>query len=435
MLNPATWVRKNIYERIYLRDLEWIQSHFGGRASAGVVSRRARTVRLAINFMGIAVILTSILLVGGLSAGAFTSFWESGAGLRPWAVDLTLSFMAVNMCAVLIGTASNFVKIQQYTHAEVALQTWINEKRKAREEEPLKFPDPWQKRLMLFFRYLHDINGIAGSAISLYLCLTCILNFFSPGIMPISFNICALLFVVSRLSSLASVIFAPASNQYRIQYYKNNTFDLIQQYKHEHRLCNPDQDMAIRTILNQVFSHTAPQGKNTVDYIPKHEDLVYFACYRACEKFDAALLKEKSAILVKAISEGIKTHYTMRAQNPKMLNISVIEDTEVLMYELIETIKSHAANTSPRPLKPLEQTYPACLVLAAIQEKTTPGNENQVANNISKSGFFVRYKDKGLQLNEKAIHQAFPLDDPHGDLLNPHVHSKMIAERICAPPA
>lgn len=431
-MNPFRWARKHVYEGFYLRELEYLMGYVGGRAQSGKVGSRARFLRITVNLIGIVAILGSILLDGGFTASAFVAFWNSGAHLQSWALSTTLMCMGVNMGAVLFGTAANFTKIQQYTHAELTLQELINEKKQKNGHKiPNRFPVSWQKRLMLFIRYSHDFNGFTGSGISAYLFLACAMNIFFPGTLSLSLPMYAILFCASRLSSLISVIFAPLTNQFRLLYYKGRIQDQIKEYYAEHAIENAPQSKLIHQLMDAIF-----RDQQLIAKIPKQYELVRLACYRACERHDMKLLSKHQSNIEIAINGALIQHFQQRQSAGNaygFIPISAIEDTYMITALIDSEIKAvlYPGNKASELKYPLMRRYPECLLAAEIKSRITPDNAVKINSNMTTSPYLIQRESQYL-IKTSRVKKDFPLPlNPHGAELVPGDQCRRIADAIC----
>lgn len=424
---PWVWFRKNIYQDFYLRELERLNEYMGGRAKSGAVGSRARSVRIAINMICLAIIFTSIFLDGGLTLAAFSTFWQSGGLLQFWAEGALLACMAVNMVAVLFGTAANFSKIQQYTHLELTLEELINEKKKANGQQPSeRLPMPLSKRVMLFIRYLHDFNGFAGSAVSLLLFVGCALSFMFPGFYSMPLFVCATLFCVSRASSLVSVVFAPMTNQLRLNYYKGRTADQIKEYYGQHALQKDNQQALINVILDKVFT------KDIVTSIPKQHELVRFACYRALERHK--LNDGDHTALINSIQKSLTDHFQDRlhhSQDPTFIPISAVEDTYMITELVDAAVQNREKISNPLIKLRLNHSYSECLLEAMISNKISDATADKVNDNMTKSPFLISHQSRPYTIKTDTVKHALPLKaNQHGAEFVPGYHCEQIAKGL-----
>ncbi len=429
------WVKEKYYNKYWLPWLIKVNNWTGGRAHAGEVARRARLIRIAMNVLSIAAILSFIFITGGLSAGAFVSFWNTGSELPLSttvglvAATVTMFSMVVNMFEVQIGTAANFAKIQQYTHAELANQEWLNEKRNEKIQIPHFWDSPFDKKVMLFVRYAHDFNGLVGSAMSSYLFMACAVSVFTPWSLPLSLLGASVLFVASRASSLASVTLAPFTNQLRLSYYKKRLDAQADEYYLLHFKANPKHEALIKMIIERSFNQTI-QGQ-----IPKLHSRVKFLCYRACEAaigeetLDARDIDLK-VILVRSV---IEEHF--KAAKPE--DVSYFENLYLLGAKLEDRLKSvsvkHpdirqdlAANHSE-----LRARYPERLLEQELCANVSHANKESVLKNMTESPYLVSRAGRPYEINQKKAVEDFPLKcNTHGEEFVPAYHCEKIVQSL-----
>lgn len=428
---PWVWFRKNIYQDFYLRELERLNEYMGGRAKSGAVGSKARSIRVAINIICLAIIFASIFIDGGLTLSAFSTFWQSGGVLQFWAEAALLACMAINMTAVVFGTAANFSKIQQYTHLELTLEELINEKKIKNNLLPSDhLLMPLKKKIMLFVRYLHDFNGLAGSAISLLLFVGCAMSFIFPGLYSMPLAVCAALFCTSRASSLVSVAFAPLTNQLRLHYYKGRTLEQINEYYAQHKEQQGNQQALINTILNQVFT------SDIKDSIPKQHDLVRFACYRACERH---VLKDGDhAALIKSIQSSLKAHFDDRrdhAQDPTYIPISAVEDTYMITEIIDAAIQNRPKRAVPLLTRRLNHSFPECLLEAKINNMINDDNAHIINENITKPPYLISNQSRPYTIKTDFVKHQLPLKaNQHGAEFVPGYHCEQIARSLVPRP-
>lgn len=423
--SPFIWVRKRIYQDFYLRKLEKLNELMGGRPQSGLVGSRARFIRIGINVLCISIILASIFMDGGMTASAFSTFWSSGAVLQPWAGAALLGCMGANMIAVLFGTAANFSKIQQYTHLELTLEELINDKKQKNGKARLtRLPMPLQKRVMLFIRYLHDLNGIAGSAISVLLFMGCAMGFMFPSVYVMPLTLCAILFCTSRASSLISVLFAPLTNQLRLHYYKGRTNDQIAQYYAEHAQELNNQQGIINQYLNAIFN------EELIAKIPKHHDLIRFACYRAFERH--SLNDEVNQDLVQRLRTMLTQHFQHRKgcdHEDTCIPISAVEDN-YMITEMVDALIINKKDADSSSLRFIER-HPDHLLELTLKNEV---NSGKVINEATKKLYLTVNPQGRHVINTKVAMNNIPLEsNSHGTEFVPGHHCAKIAQLLVSP--
>lgn len=382
------------YSANWVPFLFWFGEYtFDGRERSGAIARYTRVVRLMVT----AVRLLAMQMMVDSMGQNYREFLKDGAGLPLWfsegeSIDAgiwawtAMGCMAINMLAILCGSAANHHKIQQYYDKQITLQEIENEKNPANAKT---VPHGWDAPRPIFWvngvRYLHDLNGFTGTVMSSIIFMSVMAEILG-GSLGIAKPTLGKLFFASNMMALISVVFVPLTTWGRLWAHKK----VIAQ---EMVIQSEKADLSIKTSLATIFASIKDSNEKTA---------LYYHTVRACEhakKVDVSLIKDE---IIKYVEHGKVSVEKIKNQGDERL--PWLDALNFIETKLVALLTGHKIEDKWKGNKPGER-----LLFAKMESRGMKDIEPLI-----KKGYLK--EENGVLCFEKAnVTRDFPTEsNPHG---------------------
>lgn len=386
--NPY-YAARDLYAAYWVPFLFWLgERTFDGREHAGKAAHRSRLVRLgvtAIRLLAMQMMVQSMDMSYRtfLKEGAEVPLWfgeetPTEAGVWAW---VAMGCMAINMLAILYGSAANHHKIQQYYDRQIVLQEDANAKHG--KTDPV--PHGWHAPRPIFWvnaaRYVHDANGLTGSVLSSIILMSVVADMLGSSL-GIENATLGKLFFASNVMALLSVVCVPLTTKARLWAHQKVMVPEMQKQSAE-----ASQD--IQDALAKLFGSIKESPEKTA---------LYYHAVRACEYVKA----QPGCKLNVALMSFVIDQYVVN---------SAVSITRIKQHgpwldalDLIET-QMIAALTN-RSVEFIQAKLPEKLLKAKMDSRGITGLPKDVTQTT----------DGKLQINQPAVAHDYPVSsNPHGE--------------------